>query len=406
MSYSVELYDLYGDGTLEQLKKQLKRVAGLPLYQDHFKEEGFNPREIDSWQAFRNLPFTTTEDLLEDVENHPPTGSLYREGSMLSFTPAKGERLPVFDTPSDIDRFAAVHGTLFDRIGIEPGMRAMVTLGYHGFGTGYLLHRVLEDYGLEVIPAGPGDSEQKAETIDRFDVDILWGNPSFALEISEHGGEALDIFIGGGEPFTSIPGRRQKVHNEFGDLSVAVDSYGLRQAWPVAMEGAAEKGLHIADEYMLVETVDPQSGEALPLGERGEIVLTHLDRKAGPLVRYRTGDLSMLEEGSSPHIEGKTVVMPKGVFGRTDGMVKVKGVKVYPQGIPLVLAAFDGLDPTSYRLRITRPENTDRLTVVVVGEASEPELSTELAKQLQIQPDEIEFVDDLEGEETVIDERY
>lgn len=402
----MHVYDIYGDETLEAVSEQLATVADTPLYEDTFEEAGFAPGDIDSWEDFRQLPFTTTGDLLADVVANPPTGSLYEEGSMISFTPAKDGELPVFDTTYDIDRYCEIHETLFERLGIEPGMRAMVTLSYHGFGTGYLLHRLFESYGVEVIPAGPGEAVAKAERIEEFDVDILWGNPSFALEIAEHGGDAVDIFIGGGEPFTSIPGRRQEVHDAFGDLAVAVDSYGLRQAWPVAMECAAEKGMHVADDYMLVELVDPETGDPVELGERGELVLTHLDRDAGSLIRYRTGDLSILDEGSSPHVDGTTVILPKGVLGRTDEMHKVKGVKVYPQGMPLVLAGFDGLDPMTYRLTITRPENTDHLTVTVVGEADEAELRAKLAEQLQIRPDEVEFVDELEEGPPVVDERY
>lgn len=401
----MDLYDCYGDDTFESLREQLDRFAENPLYDDVFTAADLDATEITSWEEFRQLPFTTTGDLLGDVRDNPPEGSLYEEGSMISFTPAGDERLPVFETPQDLERYAAIHGTIFDRLGIETGMRAMVSLSYHGFGTGYLLHRALEANGIEVIPAGPGEAEQKAATIDEYDVDVLWGNPSFALEIAAHGGDALDIFIGGGEPFTSIPGQRERVHEAFGDLECAVDYFGLRQAWPVSVECAAERGLHVTDDYMIAEIVDPDSGEVLPMGERGEVVLTHIDREAGGLLRYRTGDLSMVEEGTSPYVDGSTVMMPKGVFGRTDGQLKLKGVKVYPAGIILVLAGIDGLS-TEYQLRVTRPENTDHVSLTVEGEASADELREELRKQLLITPDEIEFVDDLEEGPPVVDERF
>jgi phenylacetate-CoA ligase len=399
------LYDHYGDETLEQLRDQLEQYEDNPLYDHVFQKAGISVTDITTWADFRDLPFTSTEDLIEDVESNPPLGSLYEPGSMISFTPAKDDRLPVFETPDDIEQYAELHGVIFERLGIEEGMRAMVSLSYHGFGTGYLLHRALEYNGIEVIPAGPGDAEQKAQTINEFDVDILWGNPSFALEIAQHGGESLDVFIGGGEPFTSIPGQRDRVHQAFGDLDCAVDYFGLRQAWPVAVECAAEAGLHVIDHYMIVEVIDPETEEVLPLGERGEVVLTHVDREAGGLLRYRTGDLSMIEEGSSPYIDESTITMPKGVFGRTDGMTKVKGVKIYPQGVLLILAGIDGVT-TNYQIRITRPDNTDHMTVVVEGDGDEQELLEALRVQLQIRPDEIEFVDDLEADPLVVDERY
>jgi phenylacetate-CoA ligase len=401
----MELYECYGQDTFESLQEQLRQFEENPLYVDVFKEAGLDAAGISSWADFRQLPFTKTDDLLDDIHENPPEGSLYQPGSMISFTPAGDEQLPVFETPRDLERYADVHGEIFDRLGIEPGMRAMVSLSYHGFGTGYLLHRALEDNGVEVIPAGPGEAKQKAETIDKYDVDILWGNPSFALEIAEHGGDALDIFIGGGEPFTSIPGQRERVHEAFGDLQCAVDYFGLRQAWPVSVECAAEKGLHVIDDYMIAEIIDPDSGEVLPMGERGEVVLTHIDREAGGLLRYRTGDLSMVKEGTSQHVDGSTVMMSKGVFGRTDGQMKIKGVKVYPGGILLVLAGIDGIS-TNYQLRVTRPENTDYISLTIEGEADPEVVREELREQLLITPDEIEFVEELEEGPPVVDERY
>lgn len=401
----MDLYDLYGDDTLETLRNQLTRYEDVDLYDDVFEEAGVVPNDVNAWAEFRDLPFTTTDDLLADIEEDPPTGSLYVDGSMISFTPTKAGQMPVFETPGDIERYAEVHGTIFERLGIESGMRAMIILGYHVFGTGYLLHRALEYHGIEVIPAGPGDAERKADLIEEFDVDLVWGNPSFALEIGEHGVSSLDYFIGGGEPFTSIPGQRDRVHAAFDGLEWAIDYFGLRQAWPVAVECATERGLHVIDDYMLAEIIDPETGEVLPLGERGEVVLTHLNREAGGLLRYRTGDLSVLEEGTTPYVEGSTVMMPKGVFGRTDEQYKVKGVKMYPEGVGLTLAGIDGVS-MNYRIRITRPDNTDHLSVTVEGDADEDVVRTELTEQLLIAPDELRFVAELEEGPTVVDERF
>lgn len=398
------LYDCYPDDTLDRVQSQLAALADTTLYQPVFEEAGRSPTEIDSWKAFRELPFTTTEDLLADVDEHPPVGSLHEPGSMISFTPAKDEQLPVFESSRDHERSAEIHERIFDRLNIEPSDRALIALGYHGFGTGYLLHRALEHYGCEVIPAGPGDSEETAAIIDEYDVDVLWGNPSFALEIAEHGGDSLDVFIGGGEPFTSIPGRRESVHEAFGGLDCAIDYFGLRQAWPVSVECAGEAGLHVVDDYMLAEIIDPDTGEVLPPGERGEVVLTHLDRDAGALLRYRTGDLSMIEADDCATC-GAAVTMPRGVFGRTDERHKVKGVKLYPEGVALVLAGFPELT-MNHRIRLDKSGNTDELTVVCEGQADTDALREALTKQLQVRPDTIEFVDELEDGPTVVDDRY
>lgn len=398
------VHDLYDDETLDALQQQLTSVGDIAFYRDHFDEAGVAPADVDSWEAFRELPFTDTDDLLADVEANPPEGSLYRDGSMLSFTPAKDTDLPVYETPEDIDRYCEHHETIYERIGIEPGMRAIMTYTYHHFGTGYITHRQLENYGVEVYPAGPGNADRTADIIQEFDIDIFFGNPSFALEVADHGGTAIDIVVGGGEPFTSIPGQRESVHAAFGDLRCAVDYFSLRQATPVASECAAEDGLHVSDEVMLVEIIDPDTGDVLEPGERGEVVLTHLDKEAGPLVRYRTGDLSVIEAGDCSHCDA-TVTMPKGVFGRTDQRLKVKGVKMYPEGVFLTLVGLSGLTG-NHQIRVSRPDNTDKLTVIVEGDGDEDEVREALTEQLLITPDEIRFVDELEDGPNVVDERH
>lgn len=400
-----DIYEQYGDDTFERLNQQLERVAKKPLYERVFAEADVNPTAIDSWEDFRSLPFTTMDDLLTDLDDHSPTGSLHEPGSMISFTPAKDRQFPVYETPADLERYANIHEEIFRRLDLEPGMRAMIVLKYHEFGTGYLAHRILENYGIEVIPAGPGGATEKAERIDEFDVDLLWGNPSFALEIAEYGGDSLEYFVGGGEPFTSIPGKREQVHDAFGGLEWAVDNFGLRQAWPVAIESTEENGLHIVDEYMLVEIIDPETGEPLPLDERGEVVVTHLDREASPLCRYRTGDLSLLSLTESRYDDEPVLTMPRGVFGRSDEMYKVKGVKLYPEGVVLVLAGFPDLSLT-HQIRISRPQNTDHLEVICKGHADTDELNAQLTAQLGISPDTVTLVDELDEEPTVVDERY
>jgi len=403
-SKAAPLYDLYGDGTLDRLRTQLTRVAETGMYDWHSAESDIDLGSVSSWEEFREIPFTTGDDLLADIKANPPMGSLYQEGSMISFTPEKDDLMPIFETPSDIETFERIHERIFRRIGVEPGDRAVITLTYHLFGSGFLIHRALEYMGVEVLPLGPSDSEQTARLINEYDVDVFWGNPSFGLKVAEYGGDALEIFIGAGEPFTSIPGQRERVRDAFENLETVVDYFGTRQAWPVAVECSDEVGLHVVDDFILAEIIDPETGEVLPPGERGEVVLTHLDKKGGPLVRYRTGDLSILDKGTSSLGES-TVIMPRGVFGRTDQRHKVKGVKLYPQGVALTLAGFPDLTG-NYQIRISRPEDTDRLTVICEGSADEDELQGALTKQLQIRPDDLDLRDELGVDETVVDERY
>lgn len=387
---------MYDSETLAAVREQLERVTEHDLYAETFAEADVDPGAIDSWAAFRDLPFTTAGELEADFEAHAPTGSLYDGAAMVTFSPMGDDLRPVFDTKADLEHQAAINAEVFERVGIEPGDRVVNTFGYQLFGTGYVIHRALEELGAEVFPLGPGDSDQAASTIQQFDVDVLIGNPSFALKVGDAGGE-VDTFVGAGEPFTSVPGRREAVKEALG-ATTATDYFGTRHIMPVAAETDDEDGLHVVSDYAVVEIVDPDSGDVLEEGERGEVVVTHVQKEGLPLVRYRTGDLAELE------VRGDEVVMPDGVIGRTDERLKVKGVKVYPESIETVLASFEGLTG-EYRIEVDQPGSTDLLTVVCEGEADEDDLLAALADRLLISPDEVQLVEDLD-ERGIVDERY
>ena len=384
---------MYEDSTLESLRTQLDRASSTDLYRERLQGTG---EAVETWDDFRELPFLTPAELEADYAAHAPEGSLYDGAAMLSFTPLGEGLAPVFDTAADLDHQARVNARVLERAGIEPGDRVLNTFGYHTFGTGLLFHRGLEALGAEVVPAGPGDSEGTATTAAEFDVDALVGNPSFALKLGA-AGASVDTFVGAGEPFTAVPGYREEVKEALG-ADTACDYFGTRQILPVAAETTAEDGLVVADDYALVEIVDPDTGEVLEAGERGEVVVTHLRKEAVPLIRYRTGDLAALEKRDG------AVVMPDGVIGRTDERLKIKGVKVYPESLGTVLAAFDGLTG-EYRLEVTRPESTDRLRLVVEGEADAEALRSAVEERLLVAPDAVDVTGNLETA-GVVDERY
>ena len=374
--------------TLAALREQLERAAAHELYDD--------VERVDSEAAFREVPFLTGADLTADYDDNAPEGSLYDGAEMMCFTPLGDGLAPVFDTERDLTWQAEANAEVFAAAGIDPGDRVLNTFGYHTFGTGIIVQRGLEALGAEVIPAGPGDSEQAAGTITEYDVDVLVGNPSFALKIGVAGGR-VDTFVGAGEPFTSIPGLREDVKAAL-EATTAVDYFGTRQILPVAAETAAEDGLYVQEDYALVEVIDPDTGEVLPYGERGELVVTHLRKEACPLVRYRTGDLT---EWAAR--DGR-VVLPDGVIGRTDGRLKVKGVKLYPESLGTVLAGFEGLTG-EFRLEVTRPASTDEIRLVVEGDADPEELAAAVEDRLLVAPDAIDLLEDV-GETGVVDERY
>lgn len=379
---------MYNEDTLEMLQSQLHQAMDFNLYTDL--------PEINSWEEFREISFTTEADLVSDYEKHAPDGSLHDSSAMMCFTPLEDDIAPVFDTADDLEAQAEVNAVVFERAGIESGDRVMNTFGYHTFGTGIIIQRGLETLGAEVIPAGPGESDITASNVENYDVDCLLGNPSFALKVGQ-AGASVDVFVGAGEPFTSVPGLRDQVKDAL-NADIAVDYFGNRQILPVAVETSQENGLIVNDEYVVVEIIDPDTTEVLPFGERGELVVTHLRKEACPLVRYRTGDLATWEQRDDE------IVLPNGVIGRTDNRIKVKGVKVYPESLRTVLAGFDGLTG-EYRLEVSRPESTDHIRLDVEGEADIEKLRSAVAERLLVTPDELNITDELEKTE-VTDDRY
>lgn len=201
---------MYDSETLAAVREQLERAAGHDFYAETFADAGIEPDDVDSWETFREVPFTTTGGLSADFEADPPTGTLYEGAAMVTFSPMGEGLAPVFDTRADLAHQAGVNAAVLERAGVDPGDRVVNAFGYELFGTGYVLHRALEELGAEVFPLGPGDADQTAATIEEYDVDAYLGNPSFALRLGEVG-VTVDTVVGAGEPFTSVPGQREAV---------------------------------------------------------------------------------------------------------------------------------------------------------------------------------------------------
>jgi len=394
---------VYGTAILDDLREQIEYAGTLELYANRFEEAGFDPTALESWSDFEGIPFTTGADIVADIETDPPEGTLYPGGSMLSFTPSGDNIFPVFETERDLEVYAAVNARIFEAGGIEPGDRVLVTFGYHLLGTGYVLHRGLEELGAEIIPAGPGNTEQTARIVDEYGVDVLMANPSFAMKLAEEIDSHIPLFAGAGEPFTSVPGMRAEVKDALG-AETAFDFFGTRWSGNVAAECAGETGMHVATDLAIIEIIDPDTEAVLPPGEQGEIVVTHRRKEGMPLVRYRTGDLGQLTDEPCKTC-GRSVTLPGGILGRTDNRVKAKGVKLYPGSINSVLSGFDSLSG-EFRVEVTQPDSTDHIRVICQGTAPREELRIALTNRLLIEPDLIEFVEEVPDGPIVVDERY
>lgn len=364
----------------------LARLRGSPLY----REALAGVPDTAEWES---VPFLTRDRLTEASE----AGELLHPDAVrVHLTPHPGGHwLPEYATRADTQRHDQAGAQAFARAGVRPEDHVQVAFGYHRFAGGWLMQGGLEALGAKVLPFGPGESEAQLESLRRLGVRVLVAAPSFAQKLGEAGAR-VELLISSGEPLTSIAGRREKVEAALG--GVALDCYGSSEAGLMALETSAKDGLRVLDDWVYLEVVDPETGAVLPDGERGELVVTHRTKEAMPLLRFRTGDLTRLERRADG------TYLPGGVFGSVGGMVKVKGVKLFPREVAFWLAGH-GLDHTQHTLRLWSQGGADRLGVQVRGDSADPEaLKADFQKRFAIRLDELVLAPDHAGA-GLLDER-
>lgn len=399
-------------GTPEWIKliqDQARRISAFPFYQKRFRAIGLNPEDIRSVDEFQKIPLMDTKDLQNDLEEFQPHGSLFHpETIRMTLSPGPKGLMPIYHTRQDVDEVNRELATMYRASGVVPQDIAAITFGYHLFIAGITIHGGFESLGCKTIPLGPGESQRTAEILTRYKVTVLASNPSFALKLAQEGVRSIRILFAGGEPFSSVEGYKQKLRRALGPVGL-IDSYGLGQSSPVARECKEERGLHVADNLIYLEIVEPETGKVLSHGERGEVVITHLRRQGSPLFRFRTGDLSVLESIECPC--GRKATLTRGVLGRTDEMHKVKGVKLYPSQIDHLLRSLPEYIPGKYRLTLSsKPGGGDLFQLTVEGKDPGPgekgKVLDRMKETLLIRPDSLEFVEKLPDGPKVVEERY
>ena len=395
---------------LQKLKKQLAHNYTIPFYRTRMDQWGIRPDSIRSFDDFQRIPFMKREDQVASFADSPPFGSLWDPDTVLiTHTPAPGIGLvPEYHTREDIDACAKAVANRLAQAGVTKDDIVVINSSYHLVISGHTGQSAFVELGAKVLPLGPGETERQVEIINRFGATVLFGFPSYCLKLAEAGAKGrIRIMIAGGEPFSSIDGRREQVKHAFGGDITAADLYGLSGFNVVAMECRYENGMHILEDEVYAEVIDPESGELLPYGERGELVLTHVNRQAMPFMRFRTGDLTVLDR--VPCKCGLELSLPNGVFGRTGEMYRVKGLKFYPSVIVLGLAGISGVHPLKYRVHISRPAGTtDYVKIEAQGDptvVNPDEVKKKLALRLLFEPNEVEIIQEWQDGPTVVDER-
>ncbi|MGA9948636.1 MAG: phenylacetate--CoA ligase PaaK [Xanthobacteraceae bacterium] len=368
---------------LKRFKEALSRAAGVPHYQKKFAAAGIQLGDIRSLDDLAQFPFTTKDDLRQ---NYPfgmfavPMNEIVRVHASSGTT---GKPTVVGYTRGDIEMWARLMARSMRAGGGRPGDKMHIAYGYGLFTGGLGFHYGAEYLGCAVIPVSGGFTERQVQLICDFEPDIIAVTPSYLLAIADEfdrqGIDArkssLRIAMLGAEPWTET--MRAEIERRFG--LDAVNSYGLSEVIGpgVAQEYATAKGaLTIWEDHFYPEIIDPETGKVLPDGEEGELVFTSLTKEAMPVIRYRTRDLTRLLPG-----DGRAMRRIERVKGRSDDMLIIRGVNVFPTQIEAALAG-EGLFAPHYILEVTRPGRLDELEVIVeTREALSPDAAMVLAER-------------------------
>lgn len=372
----------------KNLINTVKRVYhNVPFYRDKMQKAGLVPEDITSIEDLSKLPFTYKQDLRD---NYPyglfaaPMSEIVRIHASSGTT---GKQTVVGYTRNDITVWSEVMARTLAAAGATKDSFIQVAYGYGLFTGGLGVHYGAEYLGASVIPISGGNTQRQIQIMKDFGTNVLACTPSYALFLSETldemgiGPQDLQLRAGvfGAEPWSD--NMRKEIENKLGIL--AIDIYGLSEVIGpgVAYECECQNGMHIPEDHFYPEIIDPETGKVLPAGEKGELVFTTITKEGLPLIRYRTRDISALTYGKCDC--GRTLVKMERVSGRTDDMLIIRGVNVFPSQIESVLLDIGETAP-HYLLIVDRVGTLDTLEVQV-------EISDKLFS------DEVKRLEELEG---------
>jgi len=353
---------------MTRLKKALHAAASTPYYKKIFADNKVDISKITSFSAMSLLPFTTKQDLrmsYPDGMVAVPKEDIVRLHASSGTT---GKSTVIFYTKHDIDQWAdqvarGMYSTGARRADVFQNM-----MGYGLFTGGLGLHYGAEKLGCTVIPSASGNSLRQIQLMEDFHSSIIHITPSYALhlvEVIHHQGidpHSLGIKKAyfGAEPYSEAT--KIKLQEQWG--LTAYNCYGLSEmnGPGVAFECSEQAGMHLAEDYYIAEIIDPETGEQLPDGTEGELVLTHINRQAMPIIRYRTRDLTRIIP--EPCRCGRTHRRIERIKGRTDDMIIVGGVNVFPSQIESVIMNIPEVG-NNYMIILDREEGLDRLHLQV-----------------------------------------
>lgn len=397
-----DLRDRQSTHLAETVEHAYKNVE---FYRRRFDDAGFHPSDIQTIADIDRLPFTTKEDFRAEYPDGLFAVSHDRVRRIHASSGTTGTPKIVAYTDADLKMWRDVMARTLYTAGIRPGDMVQNAYGYGLFTGGLGFHDGIEELGAAVIPTGGGHTQRQLQMLQDLRVDAICCTPSYCLYLAETGADKgihlpdlpVSRAVIGAEPFTD-PMRREI--EEKLDVK-AIDIYGLSELIGpgVSVEcDEVQDGLHIWEDHFYPEIIDPETGEVLPEGTEGELVLTNLTAEALPAIRYRTGDITTLT--TTPCDCGRTMVRMDNVTGRVDDLVIVRGVNVYASQIEEVIVGVPEMTG-HYRIDLYRDNGLDEFHVTAERQPevdqSNAVLATHIEAQLQevldIVPDEVTVVD-------------
>lgn len=361
---------------LTRLKDTVNRVyEKVPAYRAKMEAAGVKPDDIQTLKDLEKLPFTTKQDMRD---NYPyglfavPKKELRRIHASSGTT---GKPTVVGYTSNDLEVWKECVARLAVAGGANDEDVAQICFGY-GMFTGALgLHNGLEKVGAAIVPSSTGNTQKQLMYMKDFESTLLVATPSYAMRIAEVALEMgmdpkkdlhVKTLVLGSELMTEA--MRKELYKVWGEDVNLTQNYGMSELMGPGVSGECLKlnGMHINEDHFIAEVIDPKTGQVLPAGEKGELVITCITKEALPLIRYRTRDITKLMYEPCPC--GRTSARMENLSGRTDDMLKIRGVNVFPSQIEEVLINTDGIGP-NYEIVVDRKNHSDILTIKVEVEA-------------------------------------
>lgn len=354
---------------LQRLKKTIRIAACSSFYQEVFRQHGITAESIRSLEDIRKIPFTTKADMRANYPFGLVAGNMREDGVRIhSSSGTTGTPTVIVHSQHDLDSWANLVARCLYSVGVRKTDVFQNSSGYGMFTGGLGFQYGAERLGALTVPAAAGNSKRQIKFITDFKTTVLHAIPSYAVRLAEvflsegidPATTSLRTLVIGAEPHTDE--QRKKIEQLLGVK--AYNSFGMTEmnGPGVAFECTEQNGMHIWEDCYLIEIIDPETGEPLPDGEVGEMVLTTLDRDMMPLIRYRTRDLTRILPGECPC--GRTHRRIDRIKGRSDDMFIIKGVNIFPMQIEKILVQFPHLG-SNYLITLDTVDNQDEMIVEV-----------------------------------------